>query len=131
MFLRLMACARAVRFASITAQVEEGIMREEIRLGNEALARNDVETAQQYFKQLLAAGGTPDQERIAANRLRDIRERQQREEAQRQAPAPTARTPRKTTTGRSRSTKAAAQEAEAAHHFVRPPETPIVVISRH
>ena len=106
-------------------------MREEIRLGNEALALNDFDTAQGYFKQLLAAGGTPDQERIAANRLRDIRERQQREEAQRQAPTPAARPARKTTTGRSRGAKAAAQDADQEHHFVRPPENPIVVISRH
>lgn len=106
-------------------------MREEIRLGNEALARNDFETAQRYFEQLLTAGGTPDQERIAANRIRDIRERHQREEAQRQAPPPTTRAPRKTTTGRARGTKAAAQDANQEHRFVRPPEKPIVVISRH
>jgi hypothetical protein len=47
-------------------------MREEIRLGNEALARNDLETAKQYFQQLLDTGGTHIQEQIAANRLREI-----------------------------------------------------------
>lgn len=106
-------------------------MREEIRLGNEALAHNDFETAQRYFEQLLAAGGTPDQERIAANRLRDIRERQQREEAQRQSPPPAARASRKPAAGRSRGSKASAQDANQDHRFVRPPEKPIVVISRH
>jgi len=106
-------------------------MREEIRLGNEALAQNDFATAQRYFEQLLAAGGTPDQERIAANRLRDIREHQQREEAQRQAPPVATRPARKTATGRSRESKAAAAAIAAEHHFVRPPEEPIVVISRH
>jgi hypothetical protein len=34
-------------------------MREEIRLGNEALARNDFETAKQYFQQILVTDGTP------------------------------------------------------------------------
>jgi len=33
-------------------------MREEIRLGNEALAQNDMETAKQHFQQLLDHGGT-------------------------------------------------------------------------
>lgn len=47
-------------------------MREEIRLGNDALARNDLETAKQHFQQLLDRGGTPIQEQIAGNRLRDI-----------------------------------------------------------
>jgi hypothetical protein len=45
-------------------------MREEIRLGNEALARNDFETAKRCFQQLLVLGGTSTQERIASNRLR-------------------------------------------------------------
>ena len=47
-------------------------MREEIRLGNEALAQKDFETAVGYFQQLLDAGGTAVQERIALNRLREI-----------------------------------------------------------
>ena len=34
-------------------------MREEIRLGNEALAQNDMESAKQHFQQLLDNGGTP------------------------------------------------------------------------
>jgi hypothetical protein len=48
-------------------------MREEIRLGNEALAQDDLETATQHFQHLLDSGGTTVQERIAANRLREIR----------------------------------------------------------
>ena len=44
-------------------------MREEIRLGNEALARNDMETARQYFQQVLETEGTPLQKRIA---VRDV-----------------------------------------------------------
>ena len=33
-------------------------MREEIRLGNAALAQNDMETAKQHFQHLLDQGGT-------------------------------------------------------------------------
>ena len=51
-------------------------MREEIRLGNEALAQNDMESAKQHFQQLLDNGGTPLQEQIAANRLREIQVQQ-------------------------------------------------------
>jgi hypothetical protein len=47
-------------------------MREEIRLGNEALAQNDLETAKRHFQTLLDTGGTPLQMQIAANRLREI-----------------------------------------------------------
>ena len=46
-------------------------MRDEIRLGNEALAQNDMATAQQHFQHLLDQGGTPLQEQIAGNRLRE------------------------------------------------------------
>jgi hypothetical protein len=52
-------------------------MREEIRLGNAALAQNDLETAQRHFQQLLDTGGTHIQEQIAANRLREIQAKQQ------------------------------------------------------
>jgi hypothetical protein len=52
-------------------------MREEIRLGNEALAQNDMETAKRHFQQLLDNGGTHLQEQIAANRLREIRMKQE------------------------------------------------------
>ena len=45
-------------------------MREEIRLGNAALAQNDMETAKQHFQHLLDQGGTPLQEQIAGNRWR-------------------------------------------------------------
>jgi len=51
-------------------------MREEIRLGNEALAQNDMETAKQHFQQLLDHGGTHMQKQIAANRLREIQAKQ-------------------------------------------------------
>ena len=47
-------------------------MLDEIRLGNEALAQNDMETAKQHFQHLLDHGGTPMQEQIAGNRLREI-----------------------------------------------------------
>ena len=52
-------------------------MREEIRLGNAALAQNDMETAQQHFQHLLDHGGTPLQEQIAGNRLREIQAKQE------------------------------------------------------
>ena len=52
-------------------------MREEIRLGNEALAQNDLETAKRHFQQLLDTGGTPLQMQIAANRLWDIKVKQE------------------------------------------------------
>jgi hypothetical protein len=51
-------------------------MREEIRLGNEALAQNDMETAKQHFQHLLDLGGTHMQKQIAVNRLRDIQAKQ-------------------------------------------------------
>ena len=47
-------------------------MREAIRLGNEALAQNDLETATRYFQALLDMGGIPLQMHIAANRLWEI-----------------------------------------------------------
>ena len=53
-------------------------MREDIRLGNEALTRQDLDTARQYFQQVLVSDdATVMQKRIAANRLREIDERQQ------------------------------------------------------
>jgi hypothetical protein len=70
-------------------------MREEIRLGNAALAQNDMETAQQHFQRLLDHGGTPLQEQIAGNRLRDIRAQQ---EALRHPP-PAKRPPRRSAAG--------------------------------
>ena len=42
-------------------------MREEIRLGNEALAQNDIETAKQHFQHLLDQGGTHIQEPLAGD----------------------------------------------------------------
>ena len=96
-------------------------MREEIRLGNEALARNDIEIAKQCFQQLLAKGGTPTQERIATNRLREI---QEKHEAASQPPPAKSRARRKT---------AVASKANdtAKRAFVRPPEKPLVVIKKH
>jgi hypothetical protein len=52
-------------------------MREDIRLGNEALAQNDMETAKQHFQHLLDQGGTPMQKQIAENRLREIQAKQE------------------------------------------------------
>jgi len=100
-------------------------VREEIRLGNEALARQDLDTARQYFQQVLVTDdATEVQKRIAANRLREIEERQQPpEEPRLRAPA-RPRTRRKTTDAR--------QQAEVpASRFVRPPDKPVVVIHRH
>jgi hypothetical protein len=64
-------------------------MREEIRLGNEALAQNDLETAKRHFQQLLDTGGTPLQMQIAANRLWDIKVKQEG------PPTPPAKPPRR------------------------------------
>ena len=100
-------------------------MREEIRLGNEALARHDLDTARHCFQQVLVTDdATEVQKRIAANRLRDIEERQQPpEEPRLRAPAKP-RTRRKTTDVR--------QQAEIpAPRFVRPPDNPVVAIHRH
>jgi hypothetical protein len=96
-------------------------MREEIHLGNEALARNDIETAKRYFQQLLDKGGTPTQERIAANRLREIHDRQE---------AATAPSPAKPRTRRKTAEKTKQDETDT-HTFVRPPEKPLVIINKH
>jgi hypothetical protein len=98
-------------------------MHKEIRLGNEALARHDMETAKQHFQKLLAEGGTPLQERIAANRLREI---QDHLDALLKPDAAKPRTRRKTT--RSKKTDTA---DEAPHKFVRPPEHPVVTIKKY
>ena len=108
-----------------TVVLRGGYVREEIRLGNEALARQDLDTARQYFQQVLVTDdATEVQKRIAANRLREIEERQQPpEEPRLRAPAKP-RTRRKTTDAR--------QQAEVpAPRFVRPPDKPVVVIHRH
>jgi hypothetical protein len=96
-------------------------MREEIRLGNEALARNHIETARQYFQQLLATGGTPLQERIAANRLREM---QEKEEALLKPPPTRPRARRKTT-------RDPDSDETDKRPFVRPPDKPLVVIKKH
>jgi len=75
-------------------------MREEIRLGNEALTQNDMETAQRHFQELLDNGGTPIQEQIATNRLREIRDKQKVSRNQLSSSKP--RTRRKTTGGKTR-----------------------------
>lgn len=96
-------------------------MREEIRLGNEALAQNDIETAKRHFEQLLANGGTVTQERIATNRLRDIQEKQ---EAINKPSTPKRRARRK-------SPDRAEGHDEPRRTFVRPPEKPLVIIHKH
>ena len=107
-----------------TKVLRGGRVREEIRLGNEALARNDLETARQCFQQVLVTEATEVQKRIAANRLREIEERQQQAEEPRKPASGKPRTRRKTTEVR--------PPAEApAPHFVRPPDKPVVVIHRH
>ena len=107
-----------------TEVLQGGCVREEIRLGNEALARNDLDTARQCFQQVLVTEATEVQKRIAANRLREIEERQQQAEEPRKSSTGKPRTRRKTTAVRS----AAETPAPA---FVRPPDKPVVVIHRH
>ncbi|MBI2876510.1 MAG: hypothetical protein HYY20_06480 [Candidatus Tectomicrobia bacterium] len=51
-------------------------MREEIRLGNEALGRGDLSEASIHFQELLTKGGTALEERIARNRLKEIEQLQ-------------------------------------------------------
>jgi len=97
-------------------------MREEIGLGNEAMARNDIETAKQYFQQILVTDGTPLQKRIAANRLREIQE----QTAVRLNPAPVKSRERRKTAG----DKKTAGE-EIPHKVIRPPDKPIIVIRKH
>jgi hypothetical protein len=96
-------------------------MREEIRLGNEALSRNDIEAARKCFQQLLANGGTPTQERIATNRLREI---QKQQDGLSKASTPKRRTRRKTS-------ESSGDDATSRRTFVRPPEKPLVTIKRH
>jgi hypothetical protein len=100
-------------------------VREDIRLGNEALTSGDLDAARQYFQQVLVSDdATEMQKRIAANRLREIDERQQ------PAAEPRTRSPAKSRPRRK--TADAKQPADApAHRFVRPPEKPVVVINRH
>jgi hypothetical protein len=102
--------------------LQGGYVREEIRLGNEALARNDLETARQCFQQVLTTEGTDVQKRIAANRLREIEERQR--------PRPE---PRVASQPRQRRKAAGTKTADeaAAHRFVRPPDAPVVTIKRY
>ena len=101
-------------------------MREEIRLGNEALERDDLDTARQYFQQVLTEGGTAVQLRIAENRLRDIHDKI--EALQNPAPAKT-RARRKTAAPKTAAAKTAA--TEDPHTVVRPPDNPVVVIRKH
>jgi len=107
-----------------TAVLEGGYVREDIRLGNEALTRQDLDTARQYFQQVLVSDdATVMQKRIAANRLREIDERQ------RPAVEPRPHSPAKPRTRR-KTTDAKRQAEAPAHHFVRPPDKPVVVINR-
>jgi hypothetical protein len=113
-------------------------MREEIRLGNEALARNDFETAKRCFQQLLATGGTPTQERIAANRLREIQERQEAPLAPSMVkPGSRRKAPRveehMVKPGSRRKAPRVKEEHDETtiHKFIRPPDKPIVVIKKH
>ncbi len=96
-------------------------MREEIRLGNEAMERKDFETARQHFQQLLAAGGTDVQVRIAENRIRDIQD--QLDALQNPAPA-------KKRASRKTAAKKASSD-DPPHKVVRPPDNPVVVIRKH
>jgi hypothetical protein len=71
-------------------------MRHEMRLGNAALAQNDMETAKQPFQHLLDHGGTPMQEQIAGNRLRKL---QAKQDALRPPPPPAQLPKRRTAAG--------------------------------
>jgi hypothetical protein len=105
--------------------LEGGYVREDIRLGNEALTRQELDTARQYFQQVLVSDdATVMQKRIAANRLREIDERQ------RPAVEPRSHSPAKPRTRR-KTTDAKQQAETSAHRFVRPPDKPVVVINRH
>ena len=84
-------------------------MREEIRLGNEALAQNDLETAKRHFQHLLDHGGTHMQEQIAANRLREI---QATQEARRTPPL--AKPPRRRATPRGKTAQTKAPKPSEA-----------------
>jgi hypothetical protein len=96
-------------------------MREEIRLGNEALGRNDLNGARQHFQKLLAIGGTEMQLRIARNRLQEIQDR----EGATEPAAPTKkRAPRKTASR-------AKSADEPMVKLVRPPDNPVIVINKH
>ncbi len=96
-------------------------MREEIRLGNEALGRNDLEGARQHFQKLLAEGGTEVQLRIARNRLQEI---QDKEDAINN-PTPTKKRASRKTASRAKNAD------EPTVKLVRPPENPVVVINKH
>ncbi len=95
-------------------------MREEIRLGNEALAQQDFEAAKRCFQQLLVNGGTPIQIRIAKNRLREIQEQEEARYKPLDAKPKTSRKPSKLAKGE-----------EAKRRFVRPPDRPLLVINKY
>jgi hypothetical protein len=99
-------------------------MREEIRLGNEALAQKDLDTAVGYFQQLLNAGGTVVQERIALNRLREIETLRAQASSQQQDASGKPR-------GRRSPAARTKKNPEVKHRFVRIPERPVVTINRH
>ena len=97
-------------------------MREEIRLGNEALGRNDLDGARQHFQKLLAKGGTEVQLRIARNRLQEIQDRQNAIDN----PTPTKKRASRKTTSRAKK-----PIEETTVKLVRPPDNPVVVINKH
>src|SRR5690349_9670783 len=53
--LRPSCHAEAYRSIMSTAVLEGGYVREDIRLGNEALTRQDLDIARQYFQQVLVS----------------------------------------------------------------------------
>lgn len=110
-----------------------GDVREDIRLGNEALANHDLRTARQYFQQVLdAADATEMQKRIAANRLHDITVREQPPAAPPRAARTAAATSTTAATPRTRRKASTPKpDEDPAHQFVRPPDNPIIVINRH
>jgi hypothetical protein len=97
-------------------------MREEIRLGNEALERHDLDDARQHFQKLLAEGGTEVQLRIARNRLQEIQDRQD---------ALNNPTPTKKRATRKTASRAKKNPEETTIKLVRPPDNPVVVINKH
>lgn len=97
-------------------------MREEIRLGNEALECNDFDGARQHFQTLLAKGGTEVQLRIARNRLQEIQDRQD---------AIANPTPTKKRAARKTASRAKKTDEAPTVKLVRPPDNPVVVINKH
>ena len=113
--LRQLLYAEARRSIMSTAVLEGGYVREDIRLGNEALTRQDLDTARQYFQQVLVSDdATVMQKRIATNRLREIDELRNRL-ADRSRPGERARRGASSAARRARTLPPSERETRLAH----------------